>query len=432
MITIGLDFGTHQTKICVENSANPNQKFYEFIEFEDSFNNKSFYFPSVVQINRDHKLSYGFVNEDDCLTINYTDPKNIVGFEKPVLKLNSNPILIEIPPKPNAINYPAEPLKRALPPKPQLSEKSTIDWKDQLAALKFKMEDKSNALIIEWQKECEIIRSENKRAIKKWEIQKKETEKKYRDLISNWDKKCLKIEKQNEELIRINNETNKRLIKEHEEKYIAYNQRINRLNYLTIDESGLIIKEKLNYKHFKFALFSNEMEWYHENSAEIVSIWYLANILFLLRKKFGDDFFTQMGIPSGVDTTVYRQQINQAICVFLSAFNLVEYYKTHEKFLNATYEELKANTVIHNSYTNDDVDLVGILIMPEAFAGLRAITQNKRIEHGMNLLIDIGGGTTDIAFFRITENNLPDIHTVVSLHKGINFVFENLPHEILF
>ena len=39
-------------------------------------------------------------------------------------------------------------------------------------------------------------------------------------------------------------------------------------------------------------------------------------------------------------------------------------------------------------------------------------------------MIDIGGGTTDVAFFTLTENHLPNIHSVISFPKGLNFVFE--------
>ena len=48
----------------------------------------------------------------------------------------------------------------------------------------------------------------------------------------------------------------------------------------------------------------------------------------------------------------------------------------------------------------------------------------EKLSRGMHLLADIGGGTTDIAFFTITENNLPDIHAVLSIPHGLNYIFE--------
>lgn len=64
-IKIGLDFGTHQTKICIqrrpdEGHGEPN---YEFFRFTDLLGEKHYFLPSVVQINEDDTLSYGYVDE---------------------------------------------------------------------------------------------------------------------------------------------------------------------------------------------------------------------------------------------------------------------------------------------------------------------------------------------------------------------------------
>lgn len=65
-IKIGLDFGTHQTKICVqripdEGHGEPN---YEFFTFRDLNGENQYFLPSVVQINSDNTLSYGYVDTD--------------------------------------------------------------------------------------------------------------------------------------------------------------------------------------------------------------------------------------------------------------------------------------------------------------------------------------------------------------------------------
>lgn len=65
-IKIGLDFGTHQTKICVqripdEGHGEPN---YEFFTFRDLNGENQYFLPSVVQINIDNTLSYGYVDTD--------------------------------------------------------------------------------------------------------------------------------------------------------------------------------------------------------------------------------------------------------------------------------------------------------------------------------------------------------------------------------
>lgn len=66
-IRVGLDFGTHQTKICVcripdEGHGQPE---YEFFKFRDLFGTNNYFIPSIVQINKDDSLSYGFVDPKD-------------------------------------------------------------------------------------------------------------------------------------------------------------------------------------------------------------------------------------------------------------------------------------------------------------------------------------------------------------------------------
>ena len=63
-IRIGLDFGTHQTKICVqrtpdEGHGEPN---YEFLTFRDLKGERHYFLPSIVQLNKDNTLSYGFTD----------------------------------------------------------------------------------------------------------------------------------------------------------------------------------------------------------------------------------------------------------------------------------------------------------------------------------------------------------------------------------
>jgi len=66
-IRIGLDFGTHQTKICIcripdEGHGIPE---YEFFKFVDLDGNEQFFLPSVVQINKDDTLSFGYVDPEN-------------------------------------------------------------------------------------------------------------------------------------------------------------------------------------------------------------------------------------------------------------------------------------------------------------------------------------------------------------------------------
>lgn len=63
-IRIGLDFGTHQTKICIqrtpdEGRGEPNYEFFKFIDLKG---NEQYFLPSLIQVNEDDTLSYGYVD----------------------------------------------------------------------------------------------------------------------------------------------------------------------------------------------------------------------------------------------------------------------------------------------------------------------------------------------------------------------------------
>ena len=60
--TIGLDFGTHQTKICVEEKDRLETR-YSFVTFKDNKGRESFVLPSIIRINSNGKLSYGYIEE---------------------------------------------------------------------------------------------------------------------------------------------------------------------------------------------------------------------------------------------------------------------------------------------------------------------------------------------------------------------------------
>lgn len=63
-IKVGLDFGTHQTKVCVQVTPDEGhgQPRYEFFKFPDMQGKEGYFLPSVIQINSDDTLSYGFVD----------------------------------------------------------------------------------------------------------------------------------------------------------------------------------------------------------------------------------------------------------------------------------------------------------------------------------------------------------------------------------
>ena len=81
IIRVGLDFGTHQTKICVQTTPDEGhgQPIYEFFTFKDLDGKEQYFLPSLIQVNKDDTISYGFVDS--------SKEKN--AQTKPVFKNNS-------------------------------------------------------------------------------------------------------------------------------------------------------------------------------------------------------------------------------------------------------------------------------------------------------------------------------------------------------
>lgn len=367
--TVGLDFGTHQTKVCIEDASNPAQKIYEFFEFEDSDGGKSVLFPSIVQINADDTVSYGFVDEKRCKEMSYSSSP------KPILELPEEPVL-ELPPRPEKLPY---------PPKPKKLDKKGYSLKDQLAYIKRYDED------------CIL-----------WKLQCKQIDEDYCKKLEEWDLECCAIKNDIEYDL-----------KEYESEKQRKQNDFEKALRLWEKES---IPVKQIFRYFKLAAFSN-YSWSHQINPRIISVWYLTYILFKIQEKLGNNFYTQMGVSYSIDQYVASKQKDIAFRILLAANYLLVEYKSLDRFLNVKYTELIENTELLD-YTEEDKVSYGINVLPEAFAGLSSITQQGKLTRGMHLLADIGGGTTDIAFFTITENRMPNIHAVISFPYGLNYIFE--------
>ena len=60
MITVGLDFGTHQTKVCIEDKKGVELN-YSFMKFFDTYRREYYTLPSLVGVGKDGLLSYGYL-----------------------------------------------------------------------------------------------------------------------------------------------------------------------------------------------------------------------------------------------------------------------------------------------------------------------------------------------------------------------------------
>ena len=174
---------------------------------------------------------------------------------------------------------------------------------------------------------------------------------------------------------------------------------------------------------------------YRDSDSSYMTLWdaarfsisYIAYILFDLEVIYGEDFIIQMGVP----TDSHRIDDRKAIAVSLvaSAYKLVDkvFNKNKKDFLNTDYTKLCELTEIVR-YSESIKKRNGVLVFPEAYACLMPMIGRGKISDGLNLVVDIGGGTTDISFFTIEKDENesivthPQVYDFFSISKGLNYL----------
>lgn len=374
-ITLGLDFGTHQSKLCLSYMPN-NEQIYEFIEFVRPDGAKTFLLPSIIQINKDDTISIGFVDKANCKAYSTPAPKEPEYPEEPSQKL---------PPRP----------KKVYPEKPK---EEKLDWKEQLSALS-KGKSKNQEQLEKWKKKCHDIDIKWKSDYYKWEVICDEIQKSHK----NWQSRVDDIKR------------------DYERNLSDWKARKGNLQYC--------------YRYFKLATFSNMYQWdrKHLLDADTLSVWYLTYLLLFVKQsvyqkfneKFEESVSVQMGVPSSLNTNLSKQIEYHAYKLLIAARNLMEYFTSPEDFCSYKYQDIIEITEIPQKGILATAEDFGFIVIPEAYAGLKSITHHKRLRHGdMHILVDIGGGTTDVAFFTVNSELEPSIHCVKSFHRGLNYVFE--------
>ncbi|MGM9699687.1 MAG: hypothetical protein ACI4A7_02610 [Prevotella sp.] len=173
-------------------------------------------------------------------------------------------------------------------------------------------------------------------------------------------------------------------------------------------------------RYFKQSAFRPSPSSMPQVNAMFFSTWYLAFILFDLEEKYGQEFTIQMGAPT--DSAHVNQAKVIATRIIASAYRLVEevFVNDKEKFLSTPMKELTELTKLV-PFSQDVKDQYGLLVFPEAYACLKPLISQGKLAQGMSLMIDIGGGTTDISFFTI-EGNKPQVYDFYSINKGLNYL----------
>lgn len=438
-ITIGLDFGTHQTKVCIENSDDPNHKTYEFFDW----GNHDFVLPSVIQINKDKTISYGKIVIEDAM----------IGRKK---KLLDKPEALILPTEPSMpiLEDIEEPILPSMPIYEHIT-KHGLEFKCPFSDLygigrPLPTQNKHEKDIKAWKKRCKKLNKKYKDRLCKWQmhgnslgIQKpvKPTlptkPKPTYDADINpamiatkeqiaeynlWKKRCEKIRIDYNRAVTQNNNRISLYHKEHNLWIEKCNHLKQSHDVLTRNYIDSLVEYPFIYRYFKQATFS-AYNWDYLIEAKDLSVLYLAYIIFKLEERFGNDFAIQMGIPASEKT--FNRLKTFASGLLIQAIRLVEdvFENDFDRFIGTAYDVL-LELIPPFEYSDDLKYQYGIMVLPEAYASLRSVTANGRIPPGMSLMLDIGGGTTDISFFVIEENGEPHVYHFESIPKGLNYFLE--------
>lgn len=367
-MVVGFDFGTHQTKVCIADYSDPQRPIHTFWKFATP-EGESFTLPSIVQVNKDDTLSYGYVDETKA---KYMPLQNYPMPQKPSVE------------EPKFSFTEKEPQLK-LPPKPTLDK---LDWKEQLLALTSGVMPKDN----EWLKACEEARLDYDQDYRLWKIRYNKAKQIYDEQMEQYRK----------------------VMDCYEDDLAKWSK-------------NQKSPEPAIFKYFKIASFSN-YQWDYLIDKDILCIWYIAYILFDLESKYGQTFSIQMGYPTDAHRLINRR--NHAVRLILSAYHLVEdvFKGDKDAFLLTPYPELLTQTEIIPP-TNEKKEEYGILALPEAYANLVTATTQHKISRGISFVVDIGGGTTDISLFEVDEKGEPHIYGYSSMDVGINYLMEQVVGE---
>lgn len=377
---IGLDFGSHQTKICIVDRSDKRNLSYRFFHFTDLKGEQHRVLPSVVQLNKDNTLSYGYVDSSKAKLTEYVQ-KNV----------------IECPTEPNYYQYRKFPTIQE-PAKPVEEEYSEVKRV-------FKNFASLALAVANTKKYKEQVK--NKAAEKaRYEVAMIE----YRLAVAEQNRAK---QKDKEEV----DKKNVLLRQKYEAELIRYNQ--------WLEEQKELEKQRMpiQFRNFKQLVFSSGINWEHkEVEPMMVSIWYLCYVFFLLDEAYGTgSLIVSMGTSSGPQT--WGKNKRRATEIILTVYDLIDNVFKHNKnaFLSATIDDLLnlTHVVPFSEKAKEDN---AIFVFPEAIANIQPLAQRRAFTTGLNLLVDIGGGTVDISLFSTGKGTEPSVYDYASFPNGVNSI----------
>lgn len=192
------------------------------------------------------------------------------------------------------------------------------------------------------------------------------------------------------------------------------------------------LDEEIEYdeviQYFKQGTFCENAELpFNEAKAMMYSVLYLANLLFDIERTYGesDQFTVQMGVPTDSKNLL---EVSHTAKVMMSAAMMMvedEFHGDKESFLKTNWLDLWDifMGILQNKEFVERCSqkYYPVLVFPEAYACLKPIVQQGKLTNGISLMMDIGGGTTDMSFFNI-EHEKPQVYSFYSVQKGLNYL----------
>lgn len=195
--------------------------------------------------------------------------------------------------------------------------------------------------------------------------------------------------------------------------------------------------ETLAVLYITYLLFM--IEKYYKASAK-KNIKPRGGLLSLLTRKVAEDVIKitiQLGIPTEYSNTVNIKRKRKYENILVLSKLLIEKYESLENYIVQKREVLLndirnyVDDFIRAKGSSNIIDLkleeFGVSVYPEAAAGLTYIVKSGRLEKGFFVALDIGGGSTDISFFRVKPDKTIDYLAAESLLLAANNVY----YEIL-
>ena len=194
---------------------------------------------------------------------------------------------------------------------------------------------------------------------------------------------------------------------------------------------------------------------YEPFTPEVLSVWYLAFVLRTVRDSYGAArapkrslrgllrrkapaespgvrFTVQLGFPTEYLSRANALRKRKFETILVLADRLAGRYRDVDHYLEARTEELVRSVAddvaalaagTSGSALRDDLAARGLSVFPESAAGLASMVRTGRLDPGYYASLDIGGGSSDLSFFRVNEDRTTSYLASESVLLAANNVY---------